>query len=90
VNNSGAVSPEMRATASKIPVITPARADLSVIDEITRHLGVPSALREAAYALGTSDSMFSVVRITTGTTIKAKASTPAHPEKVLLRATTVE
>jgi len=31
--------------------------------------------------------MFSVVRITTGTTISARATTPAQPEKDLYRAT---
>ncbi len=43
VNSSGAVSPAMRAKASRMPVITPARAALSVIVMITRHFGVPSA-----------------------------------------------
>ena len=43
VNSSGAVSPDTRASASKMPVITPAQADLSVIVMITRHFGVPSA-----------------------------------------------
>jgi hypothetical protein len=32
--------------------------------------------------------MFSVVRMTTGMTISASASTPAQPEKLLKRATT--
>ncbi len=43
VNNSGAVSPAMRATASRTPVMTPARAARSVIERMTFHLGVPSA-----------------------------------------------
>ena len=38
-------------------------------------------------AAGTSCSMFSVVRITTGITISANATTPAQPEKDLKRAT---
>ena len=41
VNNSGAVSPEMRASASSTPVMTPTRAAFSVTDEITFHFGVP-------------------------------------------------
>ena len=43
VNSSGAVSPAMRATASRMPVMTPARAAFSVTVEITFHFGVPSA-----------------------------------------------
>ena len=43
VKSKGAVSPAMRATASKMPVTTPERAALKVIDQITFHLGVPSA-----------------------------------------------
>ena len=43
VNSKGAVSPAMRATASKIPVTTPERAALSVMLVITFHLGAPSA-----------------------------------------------
>ena len=43
VNSSGAVSPAMRATASRMPVTTPARAARSVMLMITFHFGVPSA-----------------------------------------------
>src|SRR3990167_3401462 len=43
VNSSGAVSPEMRATASSTPVTTPARAAFSVMVAMTRHFGVPNA-----------------------------------------------
>ena len=43
VKSSGAVSPAMRATASKMPVTTPDRAALKVMAQITFHLGVPSA-----------------------------------------------
>ena len=43
VNSSGAVSPAMRAKASRMPVSTPARADLRVMLAMTFHLGVPSA-----------------------------------------------
>ena len=41
--SKGAVSPEIRATASNTPVTTPARAARSVMLVITFHLGVPSA-----------------------------------------------
>ncbi len=43
VNSKGAVSPEMRATASNKPVTTPARAARRVMRRITFHLGAPSA-----------------------------------------------
>ena len=43
VNNSGAVSPAMRASASSTPVTTPACAAFSVIDRMTFHFGVPNA-----------------------------------------------
>jgi hypothetical protein len=43
VNSRGAVSPEIRATASSTPVTTPARAARSVMPEITFHLGEPRA-----------------------------------------------
>ena len=43
VKSSGAVSPAMRANASRMPVITPARAARSVTVRTTRHFGVPSA-----------------------------------------------
>ena len=43
VNSSGAVSPAMRATASRTPVTTPARAARSVMLMITFHFGAPSA-----------------------------------------------
>ena len=43
VKRSGAVSPAMRASASRMPVRTPARAAFSVTVMMTRHFGVPSA-----------------------------------------------
>ena len=83
VNNNGAVSPAIRAIASKIPVTTPARAALRVTPMMTFHLGEPSAYAASRKALGINSSMFSVVRMTTGITIKASANTPAQPEKLL-------
>ena len=43
VNSKGAVSPDIRATANKIPVTTPELAALSVMPTMTFHLGVPNA-----------------------------------------------
>ena len=55
---------------------------------MTRHFGVPSAYAASRSAFGIKESMFSVVRMTTGITIRASASTPARPEKEWVRATT--
>ena len=42
-NRMYALYPEQRATASRMPVMTPERAARSVTVEITFHFGVPSA-----------------------------------------------
>ena len=87
VNNSGAVSPEIRATANNMPVTTPARAALKVIAVITFHFGAPNAYAASRNPAGTNCNMFSVVLMTTGITIKARAITPAQPENDLKRET---
>src|SRR5213592_3091837 len=81
VNSSGAVSPPMRATASRIPVMIPAFAARTVTRVITFHCGAPSAAAASRRLSGTRRSMFSVVRITTGITISASAIVPAQAEK---------
>ncbi|MNV65889.1 hypothetical protein D3C71_1586110 [compost metagenome] len=81
VNSSGAVSPLMRATASSSPVMTPLRAARNVTMVDTFHRGAPSAKAASRKLPGTSRSMFSVVRTTTGTAINDRARLPAHPEK---------
>ena len=81
VNSSGAVSPEMRATASRMPVMTPPRTACSVTIRITFHIGAPSATAASRRLSGTRCSMFSVVRTTTGIAISASANDPAQPEK---------
>ncbi|MNL68424.1 hypothetical protein D3C87_1931420 [compost metagenome] len=43
VNSSGAVSPAIRAIASRIPVMIPDTDAFSVMAEIIFHFGVPSA-----------------------------------------------
>ncbi|CFP65775.1 Uncharacterised protein [Bordetella pertussis] len=45
-----------------------------------RHLGQPSAAVASRRLLGTSSSMLSVVRTTTGITRMDSASAPAQPE----------
>ena len=88
MKSSGAVSPAMRATASSTPVTTPALAARRVTALMTRHLGAPSANAASRRLLGTRISMFSVVRTTTGITMRASASTPAQPENPPICVTT--
>ena len=87
VNSNGAVSPEILATASSTPVMTPARTDRSVTITMTFHCGVPSATAASRRLSGTRRNMFSVVRITTGITISESASAPAQAEKWFTRKT---
>src|SRR5260364_54290 len=81
VNNSGAVSPEMRATDSKHPVTMPLAAALSAIAPIIFHFGAPSANAASRNASGTSLSIFSVVRTIIGICRIASAIAPAQPLK---------
>ena len=55
----------------------------------TRHFGVPNAYAASRNVLGTRRNISSVVRTTTGITIKASAIEPAQPENVLVYATTM-
>ena len=48
---------------------------------------MPSALAASRSSFGTSDSMSSVVRTTTGITSTASATAPAQPEKWPIGAT---
>src|ERR1700712_2238669 len=81
VNNNGAVSPVMRATASNTPVTMPLTDAFNVIDVTIFHFGVQSEKAASRSAFGTSRSMFSVVRITIGICSNASAITPAQPLK---------
>ena len=81
VNSSGAVSPEMRAIASSTPVTMPARAARQVTARMTELCGAPSAAAASRRPFGTSSSMFSVVRTTTGITITVSDAAPAQAEK---------
>src|SRR6476646_8725209 len=90
VNRSGAVSPLMRATASRIPVRMPVLAARYVIDVIIFHIGHPRATAASRRLPGTSLSISSVVRTTTGTTSSPRATEPAQPEKCPAFATYTE
>ncbi|MBK9304476.1 MAG: hypothetical protein IPM94_11450 [bacterium] len=76
VNSSGAVSPLTRATASSTPVIRPPRAALEG-DQGGAPARAPTANAPSRSACGTSASMSSVVRATTGSMISARATAPA-------------
>src|SRR5574340_1105819 len=80
VNSSGAVSPVIRAMASRTPVTTPDLTARSVTLSDTCQRGAPTAKAASRKLVGTSFSMFSVVRTTTGIAIKASDSDPAQPE----------
>ena len=61
VNSSGAVSPDMRATASSTPVMMPARAAFQVTDLMTKFCGAPSALAFGRNADGSTNSCLFVI-----------------------------
>ena len=87
VNSSGAVSPEIRATASSTPVTTPAFTARRRTIVATFQRGAPRANAASRKLLGTSASILSVVRTTTGIAISEIAKLPAQPEKCLVLAT---
>ena len=73
VNSSGAVSPLMRASASRMPVTMPGSAARYSTCTVTFHCGTPSDSAASRICDGTSRSISSVVRTTTGSTISASA-----------------
>ena len=83
VNNKGAVSPLMRATANNRPVITPLLAARKVTDRDTFHRGAPNANAASRKLPGTKRNMFSVVRMITGTAIKDKAKVDRMIQEIL-------
>src|SRR3569832_2430772 len=87
VNSKGAVSPEMRATASSTPVITPALTARKRTIIATFQRGAPSENATTRKQHNTSKNKKTVVRTTTGIAIKDIANGPAQPEKCLTLAT---
>ena len=77
MNSSGAVSPEIRASASSTPVSRPARAARTQISNTTFQCGQPRAAAASRIETGTSRSMSSVVRTTIGITSTTRAAMPA-------------
>ncbi len=81
VNSNGAVSPEMRAMASNIPVTSPLRAAGYTTFVIVRQGCAPSAAEPSRMPFGTSRSMSSVVRTITGSEMMPSEIAPAIAEK---------
>ena len=81
VNSSGAVSPAMRATPSRMPVMMPEMAARQQTSTIIFHFGAPRPITASRRVFGIRRSMSSVVRTTIGMTMIASATTPAQPEK---------
>jgi hypothetical protein len=80
VNSSGAVSPEMRATATSAPVTIPAIAVRNTIVSDVRQRVYPSASAASRRADGTVSTISSVVRVTSGIIIAPSATPPASAE----------
>ena len=89
VKSSGAVSPEMRASASRMPVTMPGSEDLYRTWTVTFHCGMPNDNAASRICPGTRRSISSVVRTTTGRTMNANAMPPASAEKCPICATTI-
>src|SRR3569832_1580494 len=81
VNNSGAVSQVISAMDSRMTVNTKDLNARRVTLSDTCKRGAPTAKAASRKLVGTSFSMFSVVRTTTGIAINASDSDPAQPEK---------
>ena len=77
--SSGAVSPITRATASVMPVMMPASAVGSTTLTIVRHFGTPRAYDASRSSCGTSLSISSQERTTTGIISSDRATAPPKP-----------
>ncbi len=78
-SSRGAVSPITRATPNMMPVMMPGRAVGRTILAMVRQRGTPSASEASRSSLGTSLSISSVDRTTTGIIRIARAKVAAKP-----------
>ena len=78
--SSGAVSPMTREIESMMPVVIPASDVGSTIRTIVSHLGTPSAYEASRSSFGTSLSISSLERTTTGIIRIDRATDPAKPD----------
>ena len=81
--SSGAVSPITRAIARVIPDAMPATEVRSTTLTIVRHFGTPSAYAASRSSFGTTLSISSVDRTTTGIISTDSATEPAKPTRTL-------
>ena len=79
VSSSGAASPITRAMASVTPVAMPAAEVGSTTLTTVRHFGTPRARDASRSRFGTSLSISSVDRTTTGIMSTVRATAPAMP-----------
>ena len=79
--SSGAVSPMIRASPSRTPVMMPENAVGSTTLTIVFHLGTPRAYDASRSSLGTSFSISSVERTTTGIISSTRARQTAKPTR---------
>ena len=81
VISSGAVSPITRAIASITPVTMPAIDVRSTTLTTVSHLGTPRAYEASRSSFGTSRSISSTERMTTGVMRTASATAPMSPDR---------
>jgi hypothetical protein len=81
VNNSGAVSPTARAMPRTTAVVTPLRAVGRTTDQTVRARDAPIARLASRRPSGTRRSTTSIVRVTVGSMIIARASDAMKPLK---------
>jgi hypothetical protein len=87
VKSRGAVSPAIRATARRLPVMMPGSVLRTTMPRLVRQRGYPSASAASRREPGTSLIISSVVRRTMGIIRIASAMLPASPEKCFCVAT---
>ena len=83
----GAVSPAARAMASRAPLMMPEIAAGRTTDTVVFHLRAPRARLAWRSSSGTSLSISSLLRITTGSIRQASASAPANADFSLTSST---
>ena len=82
VSSSGAVSPMTREIESMTPVVMPAMEVGRTTFAMVRHFGTPSAYDASRSSFGTSRSISSVERTTTGIISTASAIEPMMPMRM--------
>lgn len=89
VSRMGAVSPAIRATPRRIPVIKPPFAEGKTTLMIVRHRCMPNAMEASRTLFETNLSDSSVVLATMGISINDNATAPAIGENPPIKPTTI-